>query len=171
MKPRQEDVSTIREQITLAELLSRTVPGGPDGECREWTGYINPDGYGMCRVDGRDRRAHRLAVVLSGRDPSWLCVCHRCDNKRCINPEHLFVGTYADNNRDMVAKQRASYVSGERHGSARLTAAQVEDVRSKRLSQKKFAALYGVSQTAIWLIQHGKTWVADAPKTEGRRHV
>lgn len=75
--------------------------------CWNWTGFINPKGYGQLSFKRRTVRAHRLAWALAyGPIPDGLCVCHRCDNRRCVRPDHLFIGTNLDNMRDMVAKGR-----------------------------------------------------------------
>lgn len=78
-----------------------------DGDCWEWNGILTRDGYGAIRAHGRMRLAHRLAyTVWSGPIPDDLCVLHKCDNRRCINPDHLFLGTRLDNTADMLSKGR-----------------------------------------------------------------
>jgi hypothetical protein len=86
-------------------------------------------------------------------------VCHRCDNPRCVRPEHLFLGTPLDNTRDCVAKGRIA--RGERSGRARLSAAQVYEIRSRHLRGEPLRALgraFGVDHKTIKRAVDGKTW-------------
>ena len=84
---------------------------GLDNECWEWTGSDKGNGYGQVLCRGRVQSAHRVAFeIANGPIPSGLFVCHRCDNKRCCNPSHLFLGTPSDNVNDMHAKGRANHV-------------------------------------------------------------
>lgn len=106
--------------------------------------------------------AHRVAYELAcGPIPDGLCVLHRCDNPICINVEHLFLGTRADNNADKVAKNRQSRAMGRpgvRHPSAKLKDADIPKIRADTRPQKKIAADYGVSQSKISHIKTGKNW-------------
>lgn len=124
-------------------------------ECWEWQGPRTDRGYGTASLDRRTWRAHRLAVVFSGRDlPDGLVVMHSCDNPPCCNPEHLIVGTFADNNADMMSKSRWSHP----RGAAKLTP---EDVMAIRASSDELAALsarFGVSKSTICRARNGKQW-------------
>lgn len=75
--------------------------------CWEWVGAITSRGYGAIGYKKKIMQAHRLSLIFVGRDPGELHVLHKCDNKKCVNPQHLFVGTHNDNMRDMAAKGRS----------------------------------------------------------------
>ena len=79
---------------------------GP-GDCWEWAGHINPNGYGSCKHNGVQTVAHRAAwELMRGPIPDTLYVLHRCDVRSCVNPKHLFLGTQADNKQDEISKNR-----------------------------------------------------------------
>lgn len=156
---------------------------GQRGECWEWSGTRNNSGYGMFFFAPtnviRSRSfipcgAHRLSWILAnGRSiDDGLFVCHRCDNRPCINPAHLFLGTALDNVRDAISKGRMptagvdrnySYMArGEASGKSKLTEAQVREIRRLRaeegLTRVELAARFGVSRTPIADILAGRTW-------------
>jgi hypothetical protein len=83
-----------------------------DLECWNWTGALSDKGYGRFMLDGRNSHAHRVAYMLwVGEIPEGLSVCHKCDNPRCVRPQHLFVGSNSDNQQDSVSKGRHWQVS------------------------------------------------------------
>lgn len=99
-----------------ARFWSKVNISGGATSCWPWMAGRLWVGYGMFCLRGKTKRAHRVAwEIANGEIPSDLCVLHRCDNPSCVNPAHLFLGTSADNTRDMVAKHRQA--AGDRHGS------------------------------------------------------
>lgn len=132
--------------------------GGPSA-CWPWTGFLNRKGYGRCGYRYRTWLAHRLAWHLTnGPVAADLAVCHSCDNPRCANPAHLWLGTLADNNRDMEVKGRARN-RGERHAQARLSDAQVADIAAQVKSGARVtdvARAFGVSCPHVSMIASGK---------------
>lgn len=125
----------------------------PSG-CWEYTGTITCHGYGHVRLSGRLVRAHRYAWTLrNGAIPAGLVVCHSCDNRRCINPEHLFLGTQQENNDDKVRKGRVP--RGVTHGNAKFLVQQVLAIRAAWASEPtpsrraELAKQHGVSEETI----------------------
>jgi hypothetical protein len=133
--------------------------------CWEWQGPRNLKGYGSIGVWGKGSTmpAHRAAWILTnGFIPAGLHVLHRCDNPPCCNPDHLFLGTNADNVADKMVKGRQPSIAGERNPRARLTLRQVVALRSKYaeggVSQSALAREYGVSVSAIGFAITGRSW-------------
>lgn len=154
------------DRLTLDYLVARTTR---NGDCWEWQRGRRCGGYGTLKVDGRSELAHRVAyAVVNGPIPDGLCVLHHCDNPPCINPEHLFLGTKADNNRDKQSKGRArnggvntNPVRGVRHGCAKLTEGQVVEIRQRwdsGESQTGLALEFSVDLSTVHLIVHRKRW-------------
>lgn len=119
--------------------------------CLEWHGYKDVYGYGILLVTGNgkkaNKKAHRLSYELAvGPIPDGMLVCHSCDNRACIEPSHLFLGTPADNNADMMRKGRyrpgGKPHPGSKNGRAKLTESQVVAIR-------KLVSKYGISAAAI----------------------
>lgn len=132
---------------------------GPD-ECWTWKGATTRGGYGHLKYQLGWVYSHRLAWELTqGSVPSGLKVLHRCDNRPCCNPNHLFVGTQAVNVEDMVAKGRQQ--RGEGHYRSSLTASDVVRIRSlhaDRIPMSAIAKAYEVGKKTIEAIVYRKTW-------------
>lgn len=127
--------------------------------CHEWTRHVNAGGYGTASYKNKHWAAHRLAwTFLRGPIPAGMIVCHRCDNRRCINPDHLFLGTTQDNVDDKMQKGRFVARRGSRSGTAKLTDAQALAIRLDTRTQDVIANEYGVSQATVSLIKQGKAW-------------
>ncbi len=129
--------------------------------CWLWTGSTG-EGYGQLNVEGKLETAHRISWEMHyGPIPDGMWVLHKCDNRPCVNPSHLFLGTPQDNMDDKMAKGRANNAKGENTGNAKLTEKAVRSIRkdlARGESQSSVARRYGVYSTTIWLIAHGRTW-------------
>lgn len=138
----------------------RMVPGG----CWEYTGNRGRNGYGHVKINRRSALAHRIAwALVNGPIPDGLCVLHRCDNRPCCNPDHLFLGTLVDNNADRHAKgrSRGGSLKGNDNGSAKLNARDVAEIRKRRgngMRQSHIAELFGISQSQVSDIVNRKQW-------------
>ena len=132
-------------------------------ECWGWMSRSVSDGYGLFKVDGKLVGAHRVSYeLMHGAIPEGLCICHTCDNRLCCNSAHLFLGTVADNNSDRKAKGRNANRHGESNTNAKLTEAQVREIRERYAAggilQRELAQEYGVSRKAISLVVTNKRW-------------
>lgn len=138
--------------------------------CIEITSHITKvKGYTRIRRNGKQVLAHRAAYEDAfGPIPEGMLVCHKCDNRACVNPDHFFLGTHADNLRDMVEKNRQA--KHELHGRSKLTEADVVYIRSvckaggsgrgktQPFSQHGLARTFGVTPSLIGSIVSGRIW-------------
>ena len=133
------------------------------GDCWEWTGGKDRQGYGRMRVNGKHVSAHRFSYELNvGRIPSGLMVCHRCDNPGCVKPSHLFIGTAKDNNHDAVKKGRTARTCGTQNGNAKLKPSDIVRIKElcKSNTQRQVARKFGISQMCVSKIVRGLKWSA-----------
>lgn len=130
--------------------------------CWVWAANRGDEGYGYMWAGkelGREdqMQAHRVAWLLHrGPIPDGMLVCHRCDNRACVNPEHLFLGTDAENAADMVAKGRGN--KGEAINTAKLTADVIPAIRSDPREYRVIGADYGVGKSVVYSIKKKKSW-------------
>lgn len=153
-------------------------------ECWVWRGARNNHGYGQLNLDNKRIYAHRIAWEhCFGPIPHGLCVLHRCDNPPCINPAHLFLGTYVDNALDMVRKgrdaatrhpervlrgdQHPSHLRpetrprGEAHSGAKLTVEKVREIRRRfaaGVAARALAREFGLGRSTIQHVIHRESW-------------
>src|SRR5262245_8823786 len=130
-----------------------------DGDCRVWVAGVDSKGYGLLLYEDRQQPAHRLAYrAFIGPIPTGQFVCHTCDNPPCINPDHLFVGTAADNNHDKIAKLRSIFILTEQD------AGEIKWFLSLgKYTQGQIAEWYGVSRHTVNAINKGRCWVRITP--------
>lgn len=161
-----------RPGMTLEDRFWEKVKFSQEDEgCHEWQGALSVElGYGMFNDNGKTVKAHRFAWKLAFGKYSERCVCHKCDNPKCVRIDHLFEGDYLDNNQDMVRK--------ERHGRMKFTHAKVRRLRSLYsrhkdiLSHRRIAEWFGVSKATISHLLGGRNWAMaeGEPATgEGKR--
>ncbi len=162
---------------TTAQSFWAKVRVGSSDECWIWLGSIKKNGYGQVMVNYKQHYAHRYAYELThGSIPDGLFVCHTCDNRQCVNLAHLFLGTHADNMRDMTSKNRQARLTeervlalstlaasrcGERNPNAKLDSTSVTEIRRRaanRESQHSIANDFNISQSTVHSAIHGKTW-------------
>lgn len=136
--------------------------------CHEWTARRDAKGYGAWRVNDRSRqlKAHRVAYMIAHGeiDDDKLCL-HMCDNRACVNPAHLYLGTSADNTRDMLERDRCSRVGmslpGSRNGRAKLGESDVIKIRelyASGVNQCAIGRMCGVTHDAVHMIVKRKSW-------------
>ena len=127
--------------------------------CWYWTGATFNTGYGKIGFRDKQLTTHRLSYIINnGEIINGLQVLHSCDNRLCVNPNHLFLGTIQDNMKDMVLKGRQNKAKGENHGHAKLTNSQVYEIRNFKGNQKDIAKKYGVTQQTISKIKNQITY-------------
>jgi hypothetical protein len=150
----------VKHSATAKERLTDYSKPTENG-CINFTGSKNWFGHGEITYRGKKYRAHRLAYIeYIGPIPEGMVICHKCDNPSCINPNHLFAGTQADNLRDAINKKRmkAPNPRGVKHGLAKLTDEKVIAIRKDQRTQRAIAADYGIHQTTVKNIKLNRTW-------------
>jgi len=150
---------------TLEERFWNFVDKKSEDECWHWTGQILSNGYGRISVGARNlgnELAHRVSWRLANKQeiPEKMVVMHKCDNPKCVNPNHLNIGTHKQNTQDMITKGRKMVVSpkGEGNGKSLLDAEKVRLIRSSKLNHAELGRQLGVSTSCIRGVRSGRTW-------------
>jgi len=157
-------------KMSLIDRFKEKIAPKNSNGCMEWMACLSDNRYGAFITGSRTKRtrkryiAHRLSYELFvGAIPKGKCVLHKCDNPKCVNPEHLFLGTQSDNMKDMIKKGRDFHVAllGSKHGNAKLNEEQVMEIKDKiknGISLIELSKIYNVSPENISSIKRGKTW-------------
>ena len=127
--------------------------------CWLWTGAVTKVGYGICHSAKRNKSAsaHRVAYeAFVGDIPEDQIVAHVCDNRLCVNPDHLWLATHKENSGDMVQKKRSA--RGEKSGKSKLTYEQVQSIRESKLSNAELGRIFNVTSENISCIKKNLTW-------------
>lgn len=147
--------------MTHKERFESKVMPEPNTGCWIWIGGSFENGYGVFRIHSKNKKAHRMSFEFyKGSIPDGMVVCHRCDNKFCVNPDHLFLGSMLDNVTDMISKGRKHYPKGELHGQSKLKTADVIHIRqhADSIGHKAIADKFGISQKYIGEILRRHKW-------------
>ena len=158
---------------TLQERFDEKYEIVEPGGCWVWMGCLGEGGYGQISVNDKAVLAHRVSWELHvGKIPvgtGYLgtCVLHRCDNPSCVRPDHLFLGSQADNIQDMMDKGRRAARSGENSPAAKLTDKQVDEIRcwEGAMTQQEMADIQGVTKAQVSHILCGRSRVASTRRS------
>lgn len=154
MKLSKYDIARFWSKVNVSDRTS----------CWEWTGSFLRSGYGEFSLDGKNVTAHRVAYeFMTGEEiPNGMSVCHSCDNPKCVNPSHLWMGTHIENMRDRNEKGRQRAPRGTERPNAILNEDDVREIRRRyetgRVTQLQMAIEYGVHETTITRIVNRKNW-------------
>ncbi len=144
----------------LIERFWERVEVRGEDDCWFWTAACFPSGYGAIRDEGQARCAHRVSYQIDhGHIPQGLFVLHHCDERRCVNPKHLYAGTQKQNVQDAWDRDRMPF--GEQTVMSKLTEADVVEIRRRRREGESLASLscaFGVGQPTISMVARSKTW-------------
>lgn len=150
------------QRLPAIEAFKRRIRKAANG-CWLWIGPKDRRGYGRFRTKIHGvclHKAHRWSWAYHNDRPipDGMGVMHSCDNPACVNPEHLSIGTQAENIADMYRRGRANNLRGLKHGRARIKESDVQAIRQSHRTQMALAGTYGISQTQVGRIIRGESW-------------
>jgi hypothetical protein len=147
----------VPDEYTLSERLDHYSMPEPNTGCHLWIGSLDIGGYGMIFYGRKSVVAHRVAWErVHGPIPEGMYVCHKCDVRSCINPDHLFLGTAKDNMQDAARKNRMP--KGESQANSKLTGGQAISIFNDDRIARLIASDYNIGTTAVYSIKNGRTW-------------
>ncbi len=134
----------------------------PNKYCIVYLGSLSKDGYGIFGINKKSYPAHRISYELFvGKIPKNMMVLHKCDNPKCVAPQHLFLGTHLDNMKDMVAKKRNASNKGEKHGCSKLLEKDVIKIKKlldKGIKRRIIAEMFKISSATVYDIKYKRSW-------------
>jgi hypothetical protein len=140
----------------LEQYFSVSYRVDKDSGCWLWTGAINPLGYGILTYQGKTLGAHRASLMIKGIELGDKFACRKCDVRNCVNPEHLFVGTAADNSHDAWMKGRIPH--GEKHSASKITENQVREILAWEGCVSDASRKFGIHSSSVFAIMTGENW-------------
>ena len=168
---RESDSLRGKRYVSAEDRFNQSYLVDAETGCWNWQNFVTPGRYGTITVNGKAMRAHRYSWSrLNGDIPQGMVICHKCDNPSCVNPDHLFIGTRQDNEKDKVSKGRqakgrrlaeaqGNHVRcGEQCPTSKLTDSVVTSIRNDPRSQRVIADEYGTTQSNVYRIKNRHTW-------------
>jgi hypothetical protein len=151
-----------KKKTAVNRFLEKVDYNFNENGCLEWIGSLTDKAYGLFSYNGKTVKAHRFSYELFyEKIPEGMVVMHSCDNPKCVNPNHLSLGTQEDNIRDMINKNRDNKAKGSAVGNSKLTEDQVKEIKNKinsGMKQRDIAKEYKVAPNTISNIKNGISW-------------
>lgn len=146
-------------KMNLMSRFEKFVMPEPNTGCHLWMGALRGKGYGSFSIGNKDHIASRVAYELyTGHIPENMVVCHSCNQPSCVNPNHLYIGSYSDNTQQAVRDGRHFVAAGQKNGQVKLTDDQVLAIRKDSRYQREIAKDYGISQLHVSRIKRKLVW-------------